>query len=84
MCQKDAPHAKLILCTPPHATSTPDYSNCGHADQVEKATLFVRKLAKENNIPIFVLGNGTNLLVRDEGFRGIVLQVKLEHIEIKE
>ena len=44
----------------------------------------VLNISKENNIPIFVLGNGTNLLVRDEGFRGIVLQVKLEHIEIKE
>ena len=42
----------MILCTPPHATSNPDYSNCGYADQVEKATLFVRKLAKENNIPM--------------------------------
>ena len=52
LCQKDAPRAKLILCTPPHATSNPEYSNCGHADQVEKATLFVRKLANENNIPM--------------------------------
>ena len=44
----------------------------------------VLNISKENNIPIFVLGNGTNLLVKDEGFRGIVLQVKLEDIVINE
>ena len=44
----------------------------------------VLNISKENNIPIFVLGNGTNLLVRDDGFRGIVLQVKLEIVEINE
>ena len=44
----------------------------------------VLKIVAENNIPLFVLGNGTNLLVKDEGFRGIVLQVKLENIEINE
>ena len=44
----------------------------------------VLKISKENNIPLFVLGNGTNLLVKDEGFRGIILQVKLEDIKIEE
>lgn len=42
----------------------------------------VLKTSKENNIPLFVLGNGTNLLVKDEGFRGIILQVKLNNIKI--
>lgn len=42
----------------------------------------VLKVLKENSIPLFVLGNGTNLLVKDEGFRGIILQVKLEDIKI--
>jgi len=44
----------------------------------------VLKISKENSIPLFVLGNGTNLLVKDEGYRGIILQVKLENIEINE
>lgn len=44
----------------------------------------ILKISKENNIPLFVLGNGTNLLVKDEGFRGIVLQVKLDNIKINE
>lgn len=42
----------------------------------------VLRISKENNIPLFVLGNGTNLLVKDEGFRGIILQIKLEDINI--
>ena len=42
----------------------------------------VLKISRENNLPLFVLGNGTNLLVRDEGYRGIVLQIKLEDIKI--
>lgn len=42
----------------------------------------VIQIAKENAIPLFVLGNGTNLLVKDEGFDGIVLQIKLENIQI--
>ncbi len=29
-----------------------------------------------------LFGNGTNLLVKDEGFKGIVLQIKLENIKI--
>ena len=50
LCRKDAQNAKLILWTPPHVTSNPEYSNCGLADKVEKSTAFVRKLAKEKNI----------------------------------
>jgi UDP-N-acetylmuramate dehydrogenase len=29
----------------------------------------------ERGIPLFVMGNGTNLLVRDKGIRGVVMQV---------
>ena len=44
----------------------------------------VLKISKANNIPLFVLGNGTNLLVKDAGYRGIVLQIKLENVNINE
>lgn len=44
----------------------------------------VLKISKDNNIPLFVLGNGTNILVKDEGYRGIVLQIKLEDIQIND
>ena len=35
----------------------------------------VLRVAHENNIPLTVLGNGSNVLVRDKGIRGIVLKL---------
>lgn len=34
------------------------------------------KVCKENNLPVFILGNGSNILVGDNGIRGIVLQLE--------
>ncbi len=33
------------------------------------------KFCHENGIPVHVLGSGSNLLVRDEGVRGVVVQM---------
>lgn len=43
------------------------------------------KYAKENNLKITVIGNGSKLLVRDEGIRGMVIKItsKLSNYEIK-
>ena len=35
----------------------------------------VLKLCREENLPYFILGNGSNLLVGDKGYRGIVVQL---------
>ena len=35
----------------------------------------VIKYTQKNNITIFILGNGSNLLVSDEGIKGIVLKI---------
>ena len=35
----------------------------------------VLKLCKEEDMPYFILGNGSNLLVGDKGFRGVVIQL---------
>ena len=35
----------------------------------------VLKLCKEEKVPYFILGNGSNLLVGDKGFRGVVIQL---------
>ena len=43
---------------------------------------YILKEAKGKNIPITIIGNGTNLLVKDNGIRGIVLQLKLDEIKI--
>ncbi len=35
----------------------------------------VLKLCKEEGMPYFILGNGSNLLVGDKGYRGVVIQL---------
>ena len=52
LCRRDAPEAAIYLCTPPHVTVNPLWSNCGYAPQVAKAVAFVRSLAKEWDIPV--------------------------------
>lgn len=43
---------------------------------------FVLNIARNKNIPIFILGNGSNLLVKDKGVRGITLKIELKDIKI--
>lgn len=42
-------------------------------------------ICKTENIPYFIIGNGSNLLVSDEGFRGAVIQIyrNMSDIEIE-
>ncbi len=44
----------------------------------------ILEMSNQNNIPITIIGNGSNLLVLDKGIQGITLMIKLEKIEIKE
>lgn len=44
----------------------------------------ILKLANENNIPLTIIGNGSNVLVSDKGIPGITLIIKLEKIDIQE
>lgn len=39
------------------------------------------QFAKDKNLPVFILGGGTNLLIRDQGFDGLVLKPSLDFIE---
>ena len=34
------------------------------------------QICKENNIPYFIIGNGSNLLVKDGGIKGVVIKLK--------
>lgn len=43
-------------------------------DTMEKAAAIVR-ICRENQYPFYVIGNGSNLLVSDEGYRGLILQL---------
>lgn len=44
----------------------------------------ILEFANRNNIPLTIIGNGSNLLVLDKGIRGITLMIKLEKIDIQE
>ncbi len=39
--------------------------------------------AREKNLPIFVFGGGSNLLFDDAGFRGLVIRVAIDNLEVK-
>ena len=43
----------------------------------------VIQYSKNRNIPIYILGNGSNILVTDKGIRGIVIKIDFQDLEIK-
>ncbi len=49
----------------------------------EKEFIKVLKFAKKNKIPFFVLGEGSNILFSDEGFKGIIVKLKDSKIKLK-
>jgi len=49
-------------------------------DEVAK----VIKLCKDSNVPYYIIGTGSNLLVKDGGIRGVVIKLtRLNNIEVK-
>ena len=50
------------------------------ADKIKEIQEII-KISNTYNIPLYVIGNGSNLLVKDEGVRGIVLKVDIKYIE---
>lgn len=43
----------------------------------------ILKLCREEQLPFFVLGNGSNLLVSDSGYRGVIIQMDRNMEEIR-
>ena len=43
---------------------------------------FILEICNERCIPLTIVGNGSNLLVKDNGIKGIVLKVDIDYIEI--
>ena len=41
----------------------------------EECLSLILKFIRENNLPFFVIGNGTNLLVADSGYDGVILSL---------
>lgn len=59
----------------------------GNADILVKANneediKSVLKFSKKEHIPIYVMGNGSNVLVKDNGIRGIVLMICMDTYKI--
>ena len=42
------------------------------------------KFAKNNSLSIFVLGDGSNILVSDDGFRGLVIKIEIKGISFED
>ncbi len=51
--------------------------------KVAEELIWIADLAKEKKIPLTIIGTGTNLLVRDEGIRGITLSLAQAFKEIE-
>ena len=49
-----------------------DYYLCHHStEELQK----ILQICRENKLEFFILGNGSNLLVSDKGYRGVVIQL---------
>lgn len=62
----------------------------GNADffvmpKTDKEIVSLMELCKEQKVPFYVLGNGSNVLVGDKGYRGMIIQIgkKMDYIEIE-
>jgi len=44
----------------------------------------ILKLVQKQNIPLTIIGNGSNILVSDDGIKGLVLKIEIDKFEIDE
>lgn len=57
-----------------------DYYLCPHSTKELQEVLAI---CREEQVPFFILGNGSNLLVSDKGYRGTVVQLWKNYSDIK-
>jgi UDP-N-acetylmuramate dehydrogenase len=55
------------------------FANVATPDQLREALVW----ARDHELPIFMLGGGTNLLVRDSGFAGLVVRYRAQELRIE-
>ncbi|MBE5820521.1 MAG: UDP-N-acetylmuramate dehydrogenase [Clostridiales bacterium] len=53
------------------------------ANSIDEVKL-ICTIAKQKKIPIYLIGNGTNILVSDKGIRGIVLKLNLNEVKVQD
>lgn len=56
-----------------------DYFVSPHSEEEIRILL---KKAKDYEIPVFIVGNGSNLLVSDKGYRGMIVQIGKEYSDV--
>ena len=49
----------------------------------QKELKSILELVKKNSVPVTIIGNGSNVLVKDNGIRGIVIKLELKEIKIE-
>ncbi len=52
------------------------------APESEEAICETVRLCRKEKVPFYIIGNGSNLLVSDRGFRGVILQIFRNHSEV--
>ena len=80
----DCPADQMILYTEEPMSRHTSFRIGGPADllvapKTERAICSVMRAAKKAGLPVTVLGNGSNVLVRDEGIRGVVVCIGTEY-----
>lgn len=45
--------------------------------------IYILKLAKQIKMKTYILGNGTNVIIKDSGFRGIIIKTNFTHLNIE-
>lgn len=49
-----------------------------------KELIYILKIAKKMKIKTYILGNGTNVIIKDEGFRGIIIRLNFKTLKIED
>lgn len=55
------------------------FVNIEHIEELKE----ILEIIKNNNIPFKIIGNGSNILVKDEGFRGVILKNSLNNFDVE-
>lgn len=52
--------------------------------ETEEDLIKAIKKAQQENLPVFILGRGSNILVSDKGFKGLVIKCQIKKIEFND
>lgn len=55
------------------------YVKVSNIEELKKAI----KYGKEKSIPLYIIGNGSNILVTDKGIRGLVIQIDINKYQVE-